>query len=646
MSESKESTEKVTTPKRVTLPIPPVSVRVPTVRPPIRAPTIRAPNTTTPRIIVKPPSVTTTPVTTTTTPKIIVKPPTIRLRVNPAAELVVTETEDEVIAKALERAKSRLSPFQLQILEDCIIKGSTILSVPMGTGKTLISIILGLTMAKPGERVLVVVSKTLINNWLHEIEKFFGSSLSVDIVHNDYSNVRNWVPKGKLILTTPEVIARAYSDNRIEDLFTRSVQPPVFGPAIKWYNEVTQPYLVSNELVGTANFYSTRWSSVIIDEVHSYVNLNTARCCGLASLCANHRWALSGTPLAEPRANKIFALYLLVDKGYFPRNLPDFSAYISSGEYAGMSDIMVIREKNEDFTPPTTERIIKSHLLSREEEIVYTQMRTIILDLHKELVRLKATGSDRVRDFNGRLLAMLSHARQAITCPLIPITNMAIDCVAQEQKNNISEIFMRHLNVHNLTEWLNDTESLCSTRLKTTYELFDTHLDRKLVVFSCYTKVLQVVKHHKGKYYQDRPLWLMTGDMSIKKRALVIKEFSESTNGIICMTYDLGSNGINLQVADTVILIDFGWNADRAEQAVSRVLRPGQKSDTVKLYYLASNTGIESALLKIHKAKRQVGDEVKKGAIKTTIPKAVIKDIIKVIQLESNITGIENLVIK
>jgi superfamily II DNA or RNA helicase len=60
---------------------------------------------------------------------------------------------------------NRLTAYQADIVSECLEKGSGCLVVPMGTGKTVISLVLSQKLAGKG-KTLIIVGKTLIQSWI------------------------------------------------------------------------------------------------------------------------------------------------------------------------------------------------------------------------------------------------------------------------------------------------------------------------------------------------------------------------------------------------------------------------------------------------------------------------------------------------
>ena len=66
----------------------------------------------------------------------------------------------------------KLHKYQVDVYNECLIKGSGGMSLPMGSGKTLISILLCLKQSEYNDsKILIVVAKNLISVWENEIKK-------------------------------------------------------------------------------------------------------------------------------------------------------------------------------------------------------------------------------------------------------------------------------------------------------------------------------------------------------------------------------------------------------------------------------------------------------------------------------------------
>src|ERR1700722_9854628 len=110
-----------------------------------------------------------------------------------------------------------LSASQRDIVVECLAKKGGGLSLPMGSGKTLVSLTVALQQSK-GKPVLVVVSKTLIGSWLHEINKFF-KGIPYEVVHKDANrHVDTWSMNKatRIVLTTSEVLSKAFRENNLQ----------------------------------------------------------------------------------------------------------------------------------------------------------------------------------------------------------------------------------------------------------------------------------------------------------------------------------------------------------------------------------------------------------------------------------------------
>ncbi len=530
----------------------------------------------------------------------------------------------------------QLNSFQIPIIQECIEKGSGGLSLKVGSGKTIISILISLYLTmKTQYPILVVVSRSLISNWEDEIKKFFKDQLDYQVIHPTLNNIGQLKIKKKVIITTVDVLSKFYKENLIDKLFIKQVFTKKFGNYTNYYNVVTEPYL--NHIIGGGLFYSTKWGSIIIDEAQIYTNIETLRCQALGALYSNHRWLLSGTLFDEPKVERILGYHVMLNAPNMPRNLPDTKDLLKNN-FKGTNEFIIHRDSNLAFKPPNIHEQIVTHKLLPEEEKVYTMMKSILIQ-----VKAKADKAKLLKDvknyklFSSYKLVMIMYLRQALICPLIPITSIAIDASDLEKRSELSKIIMNEIKQMKIDHYLNDKESIQSTRIKETLKILDKHKYDKVIVFSCFRTYLDIMS------YLVKDLFVMHSEMSPIQRGDLIDDFRKSKNGILLMTYELGSTGLNLQCANVVLFIDFAWNSSKQKQGIGRILRTGQLATDIFIYFFTANTGIENIIFQKQYFKLQILEELKTGTSNTKIPKIKIDDVIKMIELEDNKTKLSKI---
>lgn len=542
-----------------------------------------------------------------------------------------------------------LTFFQKDVIEECLVKQSGGLSLTMGSGKTIISILLGLQQIKKlNNPILVVCSKTLVESWVFEIKKFFKDDLEYIILHPAYIKKFNDFELNKdvkVVITTPEVISKAYKNDNISSKFIKReiVNEGRFGQHfINIYNRPETPY--SKIYFGGSILFSNHWGCLIVDEIQNYTKISTLRSQGIASICAYHRWGLSGTMFNEPSTERILGYYCILNDKEFPRSLPATEKYIKSDYFKGFNRSLVIRKTNPTFIKPKINEYIVSHELSSEEQKLYMSMKLIMNIIRKKIQQFKRVEDTiNTRKFSTYLLAIICYLRQSVVCSILPIATCAIDLYDFQNKSELSNLLMNEINKLDLNNFLNNKDSAKSTRIKNALSVINKHKNENIVVFTCFRTVLDIFKTF---IETDRKIFTITSTMSSKKRASVLEEFSKpnSKNGnILLLTYDIGSEGLNLQVANTVLLLDFYWNDGKTSQSIARVLRYGQTSEEVNIYFFTSNTAIEKAILDKHNLKLQIINELELGKQTKSIKRMNVKDIINIIDTEDTIHALEKL---
>lgn len=537
--------------------------------------------------------------------------------------------------------ESKLTKCQLQVYDECLEKGSGGLSLVMGYGKTIISIVLSLRQKENigcDEPILVVCSKTLIESWIFEINKFFGSDLKFEVLHKNYmTDIENFRIKSgiKLIITTPEVLTKAYKEYNIEDKFTKKVlhnEGQFNQYYIKHYlkDKVQNPYL--RDEIGIANIFSTKWSVLVIDEVQKYTNINNMRCQAMGAICSHHRWVLSGTMFSEPVIERILGYYVIIQNSEFPNNIPKAKKFVCSSRFKGFDETIIQRKSNPNFNKPVVNQQIISHDLSKEEEIIYKSIKVIfnVLDSEKRLAKA-IKDKEKTKELSSRLLTLFCYLRQSLVCPVLPLKN---------SESDLSRKLVYEVEKHGLCDWLNKDDCVKSTRFKEALKVIDRHLSENIVVFSCFRKCLTILKEFLPK---DRNVFTISANMSSDERFKVLIDFSKGNGNILLLTYDIGAEGLNLQSSNTVVLLDFFWNDGKTQQAIARILRYGQVAPVVNIYMFTGNTAIEKAIFEKHDSKLNIIDELANGRPITKISRMKIEEIVKIINREDNIYAIKKI---
>lgn len=528
-----------------------------------------------------------------------------------------------------------LNSFQKQIVNEALIKKNGGLCLPMGSGKTLLSIVIALEQSKnSAEPILIIVSKTLITSWINEIKKFFDDTLSFIVFNTDYSTQLK--TDVDIVITTPDCLSKHYKLEEIQN-------------HLKITDEETRAihYLPSNSYPICKNspskLFSTKWSVLLIDELQIYTNVKSVRCEALMSICKKHVWGLSGTMFVEPKVERLLGYYLIIDPDNFPNNLPATKIFVKDRAFKGIQGSIIFRKENEAFKPPKLNNVFVENILTDEERKIYLSMKGTMNQILKKVNEYKKKENvEMARKFSAYLLSMMTILRQNAVSPLLPISSIAVDLADLTTKSEMSQILQQELNKLNITDWLNDPASAKSSRIQKIVECVSspTNKNKKLIVFSSFRSCLDLIIYFLEEL-NDRKIFTITSEMNSLKRQQVLDDFKNSENGILTLTYQIGAEGLNLQFCDTVLLVDFWWNSGKTDQAIARVLRYGQMSSCVNVYYFISNTGIEAAIFGKHQDKKEILDQLLTGPALKKIKPLKINEMIVLINAHDNVVAME-----
>lgn len=521
--------------------------------------------------------------------------------------------------------EEHLNPTQIGLIHDAINRSKQksfrglLFHLPMGSGKSRLSLILGLNLYK---QFLIIASKSLISNWIEEIAKVWPGSdqPKYEIVHRDYlgSGIDSWKPKTntQIIITTPETIRKSYNDNNIESYYvgvTHQHSRKIFS-----YHLPIKRAFRSSSSQGPLLFHGMTFEGIFVDEAQNFTNISTDTCRAISSLCTPVRFLLSGTPIQEPKLERLLGLFQLLNYQY-PNSLSQLDQWISSGQYQGITPYSLTCD------PPSIDaklHTIRHHYDMTPSEVkIFEFFKEIVVKWYEyyQLIESRAD-PDLLRQIRGHLLSILTYTRIAIVAPKVGIDALVAKIGRESFLKGLDET-IQELKPH-VTEAVH-----YSSRLEKVCELMLEYPEQKFLVFSSFVQTLEtcrqyLMKHDKINY---RKFYLYHSGLSTVERGQLLNDFRKETNAVLFLSYSIGAEGINLQCTNQCIFLEPFWNSSRENQAIARCYRYGQQSDVYE-HHITSTTMFEFQLINKQMDKTKIITDMLTGA-KTFSPKFKITSI-------------------
>lgn len=308
----------------------------------------------------------------------------------------------------------------------------------------------------------------------------------------------------------------------------------------------------------------------IIDEAQNIKNPDAIITKAIKNVNAKVRFALTGTPI-ENNLMELWSIFDFIMPGYLYNKSKFKSIFVNN-------DKNIIELKN----------LIKSFILRRTKKEVITELpdkieQKIIIDLEKEHKRaykgyvnlitrkIKENNQDNITVFS-----YLTKLRQLCLSPELMVKNY-------QGKNSKLDV---------LINIINDSS------------------DEKILVFSQFTKVLEVI----GKRLNEENISYsyLDGKTSAKDRVKLVEEFNTNNNKVFLISLKAGGTGLNLTSANIVVHFDPWWNPAVEDQASDRAHRIGQKNVVNVIKLIAKGTA-EERVINLQETKKELIEDVING---------------------------------
>ena len=413
-----------------------------------------------------------------------------------------------------------------------------VLADDMGLGKTLQTLAWLAWLREQNRRAkpaLVICPASVLHNWRREAEKF-APDLKVLVLESGPArhNLRKQIPQHDLIVTNYALLRR--------DL------------------EALQKF---------------EFRAVILDEAQFIKNPSAQVSQSVKQLRAEHRLALTGTPL-ENRLLDLWSIVDFVQPGYLGTQSQFHDTYEPGGPDAEWTQRMARRKLSAKLRPLLLRRLKKQVAQDlpdrieerRDCELGDPQRKLYLAELRRSREQVMQTVHEKgLAKSKMHVLAALTRLRQICCHPAL---------VGNDSPSGKTE---------------------------TLFELMEPLLaeGQKVLVFSQFVQMLQLLEAECKQ--RQMPTYVLTGET--KNRMDVVQAFQTDANpSIFLLSLRAAGTGLNLTTASYVVLYDPWWNPAVEAQAIDRSHRIGQ-TRTVNAYRLITPGTVEEKIWELQQRKAQ-----------------------------------------
>ncbi|MGG6265003.1 DEAD/DEAH box helicase [Leptolyngbya sp. AN03gr2] len=376
---------------------------------------------------------------------------------------------------------------------------------------------------------LLIAPTSVLGNWQKEIEKFAPQ-------------LRSYIHHGSSRIQTLEA----------------------FQSAIANYDVVITSYTLIRKDVSF--LASTPWQRIVIDEAQNIKNPASAQTKAILKLPAQHRLALTGTPV-ENRLLDLWSIFNFLNPGYLGKEAQFRKAFE-----------VPIQKNNDRVKSTTLKQLVEPFILRR----VKTDP-AIIQDL-----------PDKVEQ---KLYCNLTKEQASLYEAVVKdVLNQINDAEGIQRKGMILATLLKLKQICNHPmQFLQDESEFLperSHKLQRLSEMIQEAIDEgeSILVFTQFAEIGGALeKYLKHQHYRT---YYLHGGTARAKRETMIAEFQdpETEPAIFILSIKAGGVGITLTKANHVFHFDRWWNPAVEDQATDRAFRIGQKKNVFVHKFVALGT--------------------------------------------------------
>jgi SNF2 family DNA or RNA helicase len=384
---------------------------------------------------------------------------------------------------------------------------------------------------------LAVVPRSLVFNWIEEAKRFTPKLRVLDYTGLQRGDLARQIDKYDLVITTYGTMQR--------------------------------------DIVKLRNL---RFDYAILDESQAIKNAHSQRAKASRLLIANHRLAMTGTPV-ENHLGELWSLLEFLNPGMLGTAsvFQDISKKVTDDTEGlgllrrALGPFILRRTKQQVLTelPPKTEQTLHCDLEGPQRKR-YDELRTYYRAVLSE--RIAKTGMAKAKI---HVLEALLRLRQAAIHPGL------IDKESVDESSAKLDVLMEQLK-----------------------EIIDE--GHKALVFSQFTSFLAIVRNRLDR---EKIVYEYLDGRTRQRQERVERFQSDPACPLFLISLKAGGHGLNLTAADYVFILDPWWNPAVEAQAIDRAHRIGQERH-VFAYRLIARDTVEEKIVELQQSKRDLAEAI------------------------------------
>ena len=326
----------------------------------------------------------------------------------------------------------------------------------------------------------------------------------------------------------------------------------------------------------------------VIDEAQNIKNPDSLITKAIKTINADVRFALSGTPV-ENNLTELWSIFDFIMPGYLYNKNKFEKIFVNNDKnYNHLKNLI------KPFMLRRTKKEVIDELPEKIEQKFYVEMEKEHKRAYKSFVNLIKRRILENDEDNMTVFSYLTKLRQLSIAPEIIVKNY-------KGKNSKLEILMNIIN---------------------------SQKDRKILVFSQFTKVLKLIEDRLKE--ENINYFYLDGKTEAKERIKLVDDFNKSNDKkVFLISLKAGGTGLNLTSASMVIHFDPWFNPAVENQASDRAHRIGQKN-VVDVIKLISKDTVEEKVIAMQESKKELIEDIINSNLEnsTSLKKLSREDII------------------